>query len=64
MEQQILQFLQHSPGSLYSIKEVSKRVDRDRYREDANWARPYLRALLEKGLIAQDVSGCYYLPRG
>jgi len=59
MEQEILQLLQQSPGTVFSAKEVGKRIDRKQYKENPNWARPLLQGLLEKKLISADVSGHY-----
>ena len=59
MEQEILQMLQHLPGTPFSAKEVGKRLDRDQYRENSNWARPFLEGLLEKKAISMDASGYY-----
>ena len=61
MKREILQLLQQTPGIAMSIKEVSRRVDRHKYREDPSWARPFLRALAEERLILQDNNHCYYV---
>ncbi len=62
MEQQILQLLQRSPDQLFSVKEVGKIIDRKEFREDANWARPYLERLRLERLIESDEGGYYYFP--
>ncbi len=62
MEQQILQLLQRSPDQLYSVKEVGKIIDRKAFREDANWARPFLERLRLERLIESDEGGYYYFP--
>ncbi len=62
MEQEILRFLQQSPGTLYSAKEVAKKLDRQRFREEPNWARPFLQSLVGQQMIATDESGYYFYP--
>ena len=59
MEQEILQLLQQSPGTAFSAKEVGKRLDRAHYKENSNWARPFLEGLLQKHAISTDTSGYY-----
>jgi hypothetical protein len=59
MEQEILQLLRQAPGQPYSIKEVSKLVDRQQFREDPSWARPFLQGLLSRGFIEKDTDGRY-----
>jgi len=63
MEQQILQLLQQSPDQLFSVKEVGKMIDRNQFREDANWARPHLERLRLQGLIQSDEGGYYFFPK-
>jgi hypothetical protein len=63
MEQEILQLLQQTPDQLYSIKEVSKKIDRNEFRENANWARPHLESLRLQGLIQSDEGGYYFFPK-
>jgi hypothetical protein len=63
MEQEILQLLQQSPGQLFSIKEVSKKIDRNEFRENANWARPHLENLRMQGLIQSDQGALYFFPK-
>jgi len=63
MEQAIYQLLQQSPGNLYSAKEVGKYVDRDQYKENANWARPFLESLLRQRLIEVDENGYFFYPK-
>jgi hypothetical protein len=62
MEQQILQLLQQSPGHSFSVKEISKAIDRKQFREDATWARPLLQKLLNQGLIRKADDGHYSFP--
>jgi hypothetical protein len=59
MEQEILRLLQQSPGALFSAKEVGKRLDRSQYKENPNWARPFLEGLLQQRSISTDPSGYY-----
>ncbi len=59
MEQEILQLLKQCPGTVFSAKEVGKRIDRKQFKENPNWARPMLEGLLEKKVISTDVSGYY-----
>ena len=62
MERDILQLLSSSPGTLFSLKEIGKKVDRNRYREDPNWARAILTGMVRKALIEKDDSGHYFVP--
>ncbi|MGA1238436.1 MAG: hypothetical protein ACO34E_16420 [Limisphaerales bacterium] len=62
MKREILQMLEQCPGQPMSVKEISRRVDREQYRKDASWARPFLRALVEEQLILQDNNHCFYAP--
>ena len=59
MEQEILQLLQQCPGTVFSAKEVGKRIDRQQFKENPNWARHILEGLREKKLISSDVTGYY-----
>ncbi len=59
MEEEILQLLKQSPGTVFSAKEVGKRIDRAHYKENSNWARPFLEGLLQKQAISTDTSGYY-----
>jgi hypothetical protein len=61
MEQEILQLLRQSPGQPFSIKEISKLLDRQQYREDPNWSRPFLQSLLARHLAEKDDSGRYLI---
>jgi len=62
MEQEILQLLRTSVGKSFSVKEVGKILDRQRFREDANWARPGLHLLHGRKAIEKDADGRYYMP--
>lgn len=63
MEHEILQLLQQTPDTRFSLKEAGKKVDRERYRENANWARPILEGLVTQGVILKDDNGLYYFPK-
>jgi len=63
MEHEILQLLQQSPDTLFSMKEVGRKVDRDKFRENASWARPFLEGLVMQGVIIKDDNGLYYFPK-
>ena len=63
MEQEIYQTLQQTPGVLYSAKEIGKRIDRDQYKENANWARPHLESLLRQRMIEADANGYFFFPK-
>jgi hypothetical protein len=63
MEQEILRLLQQTPGTLFSTKEVGKKLDRKQYKENPNWARPFLGSLLRQKLIAADDAGYYLFPK-
>jgi len=62
MEEEILRVLRASRGRSFSVKEVSKVVDRHQFREDPNWARPLLNRLAGQGLIEKDKEGHYLVP--
>lgn len=63
MEQEILQLLKTTIGVSYSVKEVSRRLDRKRYQEDPNWARPHLDSLVRQDLIQMDDTRHYLVPK-
>lgn len=62
MYQQVVQLLKCTPGQPYTIKEVGKKVCRQRFSEDPFWAKPVLRMLAAKEVIAQTDSGYYFFP--
>jgi hypothetical protein len=62
MEQELLQMLQQSPGVLHSAKELGRRIDRDQYKENPNWARPFLDSLVRQRSIREDDTGYYFFP--
>ena len=59
MEQEILQLLKQSPGQPFSVKEISKLLDRKQFREDPNWSRPYLQSLVAGHMIEKGSDGRY-----
>ena len=59
MEHEILQLLRQSPGQPFSVKEISKLLDRKQYREDPNWSRPFLQGLVARHFVEKDDSGRY-----
>ena len=60
MELEILRLIQNTPGTRYSVKEVGKIIDRQKFREDSIWARPYLERLVEQKLIFKDPDSLYF----
>ncbi len=62
MEYEIQQLLQQTPGVLYSVKEVGRHIDRDQYKENPGWARPFLESLLRQRTIRVDENGHFYFP--
>jgi len=59
----ILQMLSANRGHLYSCKEISRAIDRNRFKEDPLWARKDLRRLLDHNRVKQDNSGFFYVPK-
>ena len=62
MKREILQLLEASPGVAMSVKEIGRRINREQYRSDPTWARPWLRALVQENLIVEDDNHCYLVP--
>jgi hypothetical protein len=62
MEEDILRLMRASRGHSFSVKEISKAVDRHQFRQDANWARPLLHRLVGKGSVQKDQDGRYFVP--
>ena len=60
MEEEILQLLEQNPGNPYSAKEIGKRLDRELYRAEPNWAREPLQCLLQQRRIETDPNGYYF----
>jgi hypothetical protein len=61
MNTDILDHLRAQSGRVFSVKEVSKEVDRDRYERDPIWAAGDLKGLCSRGLI-EAINGCYWVP--
>ena len=57
----ILDFLKGQTGRVFSVKEISKEVDSDRYDRDKTWAANELKGLCNKGLV-EAINGCYWIP--
>ena len=60
MEFEILQLIKNTPGTLYSVKEVGKIIDRKKFREDSIWARPFLERLVDQKLISKSPESLYF----
>ena len=60
MEADVLQLLHRSPNTKFSAKEVSKLLDRHKFRENHSWARPILERLLAEKRIFKDADLLYY----
>lgn len=48
-------------GRVFSVREISKEVDADRYARDKTWASRELKSLCNKGYI-EAINGCYWIP--
>jgi hypothetical protein len=59
----IFRLMSISPGHLFSCKEISRTLDRQRFKEDSLWARQDLKKLVEHGRIKQDNSGFFFVPQ-
>lgn len=57
---EILDFLKAQTGRVFSVREVSKEVDSDRYDRDKTWASNELKGLCSKGFI-EAINGCYWI---
>ncbi len=57
----VLDFLKTQTGRVFSVREVSKEVNLDRYERDKAWASGELKGLCNKGLI-EAINGCYWIP--
>ena len=57
----ILEFLRAQPGRVFSVKEISKEIDADRYERDKTWASGELKGLCNKNFI-EAINGCYWVP--
>lgn len=57
-ESVVLNFLEESPETWYSRREVARKaVHRSEYEENPNWASPIISSLLSRGLIEENNSG-------
>lgn len=61
MKSDVLEFLESRKGRVFSVKEVSKELDPQRYETDRTWAWSELKKLCTKGLI-EPINGCYWVP--
>lgn len=59
---EVLDFLKSRVGRVYSVREISKEVDPDRFERDKTWASHELKALCNKGFI-EVTNGFYWIPR-
>ena len=62
MENDVLQLLKRSPGQRFSLKEIGKALDRKQFREEPNWARPFVQSLVSRSQIEKDNDGRYFAP--
>jgi hypothetical protein len=46
---------------VFSVREISKEVDEDRFERDKTWATHELKSLCSKGFI-ESINGCYWIP--
>jgi len=60
MEETILALFEQNPDVAFSAKEVGRRVDRELFREDPNWAKPYLESLVRQRLLVTDAYGYWF----
>jgi hypothetical protein len=61
-EKEICTYLKTLRGQFISGREISRRAGgKWRYREDPNWAAPFLVHLVEKKIIESDTTGHYRL---
>jgi hypothetical protein len=64
-EAQIVAFLECSPESFFSRKEIARRaVRRQEYEANPHWADAALSSLTAQGLIEQDLNGTYRCKAG
>ena len=63
MEETILALFEQNPDVAFSAKEVGRRVDRELFREDPNWAKPYLENLVRQRLLVTDAYGYWFKAR-
>jgi hypothetical protein len=56
---EIVQLLGSGTEQKFSAKELARKIDRNRYREDANWLRSTLDEMVNRKLIQADESHHY-----
>jgi hypothetical protein len=59
---EVLDFLKSRVGRVYSVREISKEVDPDRFERDKTWASHELKGLCNKGFI-EVTNGFYWIPQ-
>ncbi len=63
-ENAIVTFLESSPETWFSRKEIARKAVRRRvYEADPNWLNTPLDALLARKIVEQNASGCYKINR-
>jgi hypothetical protein len=60
MEDTILEFMMAAPGQPYSDRHVGRSVNRELFKEDQHWARPYLELLVRNRRLTSDAHGYYF----
>jgi hypothetical protein len=62
-EREICAYLKTLPGQFVSGREIARRAGgKSRFREDPNWATPFITQLIEKKVLESDATGHYRLP--
>lgn len=54
IELRIFRLLRESAGVKYSAKEVGKAIDRHKFQQNRNWAKPALDKFASKGLLERE----------
>jgi hypothetical protein len=54
----VLALLEREPGRPFSIKEVGRELDRQRFQQEPSWAREPLRRLEAEGKVKKNDTGC------
>jgi hypothetical protein len=64
MLEEVYRLLYSRPRVRFTIKEVSKTLDREKWQEQPFWAKPFLRKLVEEKRITETQEGYFvYDPR-
>ena len=64
MLEEVLRLLTSRPRVRFTMKEVSKTLDREKWKDQPFWAKPFLRKLVEEGRITETMEGYFvYDPR-